>query len=219
MYDARFSGILLAVSSLPGPYGIGSLGASARRFVDFLSESGQSYWQILPLVPLGHGNSPYMSTSAFAGNPLLIDLDELAAQGLLTTEELESARWENPDRVDYDHLNATRVPLLRKAFERYAQLPAAQEEEPDLPWLADYARFAALHDQYGTSLGGVARGRPARPRWSGLPHLPPGYLLPPVVPFKGVCQPEAHPHHGRHPLLPVRRQRRALVPPRAVPAG
>lgn len=72
MYDARFSGILLAVSSLPGPYGIGSLGASARRFVDFLSESGQSYWQILPLVPLGHGNSPYMSTSAFAGNPLLI---------------------------------------------------------------------------------------------------------------------------------------------------
>lgn len=152
MYDARFSGILLAVSSLPGPYGIGSLGASARRFVDFLSESGQSYWQILPLVPLGHGNSPYMSTSAFAGNPLLIDLDELAAQGLLTTEELESARCENPDRVDYEHLNATRISLLRKAFERYAQLPAAQQqEEPDLPWLADYARFAALHDQYDTS--------------------------------------------------------------------
>ena len=97
MYDARFSGVLLAVSSLPGPYGSGSLGAPARRFVDFLSEAGQTYWQILPLVPPGHGNSPYMSTSAFAGNPFLIDLDELAAEGLLTRQELEGARRETPD--------------------------------------------------------------------------------------------------------------------------
>ena len=94
MYDARFSGVLLAVSSLPGPYGIGSLGAPARRFVDFLAEAGQTYWQILPLVPPGHGNSPYMSPSAFAGNPFLIDLDELAAEGLLTQQELDSARRE-----------------------------------------------------------------------------------------------------------------------------
>ena len=84
MYDSRASGVLLAVSSLPGPYGIGSLGAPARRFVDFLADAGQTYWQILPLVPPGHGNSPYMSPSAFAGNPDLIDLDELVSMGLLT---------------------------------------------------------------------------------------------------------------------------------------
>lgn len=92
MYDSRASGVLLAVSSLPGPYGIGSLGAPARRFVDFLADAGQTYWQILPLVPPGHGNSPYMSPSAFAGNPYLIDLDELVSMGLLTHQEVESAR-------------------------------------------------------------------------------------------------------------------------------
>ena len=78
MNDYRSSGILLSVSSLPGPYGIGSLGAPARKFVDFLAEAGQHYWQILPLVPPGDGASPYMSPSAFAGNPYFIDLDELA---------------------------------------------------------------------------------------------------------------------------------------------
>ena len=148
MYDARFSGVLLAVSSLPGPYGSGSLGAPARRFVDFLSEAGQTYWQILPLVPPGHGNSPYMSTSAFAGNPFLIDLDELAAEGLLTRQELEGARRETPDRVDYDFLRETRLPLLEKAFRR-AQGMAGAQQEPDLPWVREYAQFAALHDQYG----------------------------------------------------------------------
>ena len=118
MEDHRSSGILLAVSSLPGPYGIGSLGGPARRFVDFLAEAGQHYWQILPLVPPGDGSSPYMSPSAFAGNPYLIDLDELAAEGLLTPQELDGARWPDPDRVDYDHLAQTRIPLLRKAWER-----------------------------------------------------------------------------------------------------
>ena len=107
MEDHRSSGILLAVSSLPGPYGIGSLGGPARRFVDFLAEAGQHYWQILPLVPPGDGSSPYMSPSAFAGNPYLIDLDELAAEGLLTPQELDGARWPDPDRVDYDHLAQT----------------------------------------------------------------------------------------------------------------
>ena len=96
MEDHRSSGILLAVSSLPGPYGIGSLGGPARRFVDFLAEAGQHYWQILPLVPPGDGSSPYMSPSAFAGNPYLIDLDELAAEGLLTPQELDGARWPDP---------------------------------------------------------------------------------------------------------------------------
>ena len=132
MEDHRSSGILLAVSSLPGPYGIGSLGGPARRFVDFLAEAGQHYWQILPLVPPGDGSSPYMSPSAFAGNPYLIDLDELAAEGLLTPQELDGARWPDPDRVDYDHLAQTRIPLLRKAWER-SQTAHLQSDAPDLP--------------------------------------------------------------------------------------
>ena len=85
----RSSGILLHLTSLPGPYGIGTMGENARAFVDFLQQAGQSYWQILPLVPTGEGNSPYMSPSSAAGNPWLIDLEMLAQQGLLTSEELE----------------------------------------------------------------------------------------------------------------------------------
>ena len=150
MYDSRASGVLLAVSSLPGPYGIGSLGAPARRFVDFLADAGQTYWQILPLVPPGHGNSPYMSPSAFAGNPYLIDLDELVSMGLLTHQEVEAARRDSPDRVDYAHLQATRMDLLYQAFLRFPGRRAQIPEEVHLPWLEDYAKFAALHDQYQT---------------------------------------------------------------------
>lgn len=147
MKQHRCSGILLAVSSLPGPYGIGSLGAPARKFVDFLAESGQHFWQVLPLVPPGDGASPYMSPSAFAGNPYLIDLDELAAEGLLTTGELEGARWNDPDRVDYEQLSRTRLPLLHIAWERSRAKPYLSRI-PELPWLADYVYFAALHDRY-----------------------------------------------------------------------
>ena len=84
----RASGILMPVFSLPGPYGIGTLGREAYRFVDFLAEAGQSYWQILPIGPTGYGDSPYQSFSAFAGNPYFIDFDLLAQQGLLAREEL-----------------------------------------------------------------------------------------------------------------------------------
>ena len=149
MSHSRASGILLAVSSLPGPYGIGSLGAPARAFVDFLARAGQTYWQILPLVPPGDGASPYMSPSAFAGNPCLIDLDELARDGLLTGEELAQARCPDPDRVDYQALAKTRLPLLRRAWQRSRTRRAASPEEgAQLPWLEDYAAFAALHDRY-----------------------------------------------------------------------
>ncbi len=147
MDQYRSSGVLLAVSSLPGPYGIGSLGAPARKFVDFLAAAGQQYWQILPLVPPGNGASPYMSPSAFAGNPYFIDLDELAARGLLTTAELERAKVRDPDRVDYAGLAGSRMALLRAAWER-SRTARFQPEELDLPWLADYARFTVLHDRY-----------------------------------------------------------------------
>ena len=87
----RSSGILLHITSLPSPYGIGSLGKAAYEFVDFLRSAGQKYWQILPLNPTGFGNSPYQSFSAFAGNPYLIDLDLLAEDGLLDRAAYEGA--------------------------------------------------------------------------------------------------------------------------------
>jgi 4-alpha-glucanotransferase len=148
MLHRRESGILLPIFSLPGPYGIGSLGAPARAFVDFLAQAGQHNWQILPLVPPGEGASPYMSPSSFAGNPFLIDLEELAQEGLLTQEELSSARRPDPDRVDYDFLYATRLPLLRLAWQRTGGQYHPLEEAP---WLSDYTAFMALHDRYHTA--------------------------------------------------------------------
>lgn len=90
----RASGILMPISSLPSPYGIGTMGAAARSFVDFLVKAGQAYWQILPVCPTSYGDSPYQSFSTFAGNPYFIDLDDLAKQGLLLPEEYASIDWE-----------------------------------------------------------------------------------------------------------------------------
>src|ERR1039457_7040202 len=98
----RQSGILLHPTSLPGPGGIGSLGSEVYRFVDFLVKSGQSIWQVLPLGPTGYGNSPYSRYSAFAGNPLLIDLDALADEGDMDEADLQTGF---PDqRVDYSRI-------------------------------------------------------------------------------------------------------------------
>ncbi len=145
----RASGVLLPILSLPGPYGIGTLGTKARKFVDFLSAAGQRYWQILPLVPPGEGNSPYMSASSFAGNPFFLDLDALAKEGLLTKNELAQAVCPDLDRVNYAQLHKTWTPLLRKVWKRgktrYAKEFAAfstQESE----WLSDYALFLALRE-------------------------------------------------------------------------
>ena len=97
----RASGILMPISSLPSPYGIGTMGAAARSFVDFLVKSGQAYWQILPVCPTSYGDSPYQSFSTFAGNPYFIDLDDLAKQGLLLPEEYASIDWEcTPDCIN-----------------------------------------------------------------------------------------------------------------------
>ncbi len=149
----RSSGILLPVFSLPGDYGIGTLGKSARQFIDFLSTAGQKVWQILPLVPSGSGNSPYMSPSAFAGNPLLLDLEDLSARNLLTPEELSCACFSDPDRVDYDRLRENRYPLLKKAWSRDGNTEArsaflAQQAN----WLPDHALFCALSRHFGCPL-------------------------------------------------------------------
>ena len=101
MTQQRASGILLHISSLPSPYGIGDLGGEAYRFVEFLQKAGQTYWQILPTNPTSYGDSPYQALSTFAGNPYFINVEELAGEGLLLWEELQQDWGENPAMVDF----------------------------------------------------------------------------------------------------------------------
>ena len=114
----RTSGVLFPVFSLPGKYGIGCFSEEAYKFVDFLAEAGQTYWQILPLGPTGYGDSPYQAFSTFAGNPYLISLEDLIGQGLLTAEECDAADFGDGKAVDYGKLYNGRFDLLRKAYER-----------------------------------------------------------------------------------------------------
>ncbi|MFO7874111.1 MAG: 4-alpha-glucanotransferase [Bacteroidales bacterium] len=148
----RSSGILLHITSLPGKYGIGTMGKEAYRFVDFLVASGQKLWQILPLGHTGYGDSPYQCFSAFAGNPLLIDLENLVDQGLLTPGELPDENEFPADNVDYGKVFHYKYDLLEKAYNRFKE----KEEEHPLKkqfatflsgnnwWLDDYAFFMAL---------------------------------------------------------------------------
>ena len=101
MEFTRSSGILLHISSLPGPFGIGSLGADARRFIDFLADADQKIWQICPLGPTGYGDSPYQTFSAFAGNPLFIDIPTLVEHKLLTSDDVVDPPPFPRDAVDY----------------------------------------------------------------------------------------------------------------------
>lgn len=93
-------GILLPISSLPSPYGIGTLGSSAYAFIDFLHGAGQRYWQVLPVGPTSYGDSPYQSFSAFAGNPYFIDLDMLVEEGILDKKTIESEDWGDDPRCE-----------------------------------------------------------------------------------------------------------------------
>ena len=146
----RKSGILMHISSLPGPYGIGSMGKCAYEFVDFLCEAGQAFWQILPLSPTGYGDSPYQSCSTFAGNPYLIDLETLMEQGLLKKEEAESITWSREEgRVDYGCLYNERGNLLRLAYGRFdAQEKLDAFIRANESWIEDFALFMALKGRY-----------------------------------------------------------------------
>jgi 4-alpha-glucanotransferase len=115
----RASGILLPISSLPSPYGIGTLGKEAFEFVDFLKKAGQSYWQVLPLGPTSYGDSPYQTFSAFAGNPYFIDLDLLAKEGLLKQNEYRHLETPYPELVDYEYQYFNRFKVLRLAYSRF----------------------------------------------------------------------------------------------------
>lgn len=147
----RASGTLMPIFSLPSPYGIGTFGAEAYRFVDFLEEAGQQYWQILPLTPTHYGDSPYQSFSADAGNPYFIDLDRLAADGLLTAEDyIHEDFGSDASAVDYGKLYEHRLPVLRRAFARFTATAAfAKFCDAERDWLEDYALFMALKDAHG----------------------------------------------------------------------
>ena len=151
----RSSGILMHISSLPSPYGIGTFGREAYGFVDQLFRARQGYWQVLPLGPTSYGDSPYQSFSAFAGNPYFIDLDLLADEGLLDRAWIASLDWGGESRrVDYGVVFERRFPVLRAAFahakdsaERMQALDRFVSENAD--WLNDYALFMALKDENG----------------------------------------------------------------------
>jgi 4-alpha-glucanotransferase len=153
MVFPRCSGILLHITSLPGPHGIGDLGAPAHRFVDFLAESGQKIWQVLPVSPTGFGDSPYQCFSAFAGNPLLVDLIKVQGQGRLEPTEIEALSQLPKGYVDYAKVIGLKQPLLRKAA-RHFFINASQVDsrsftafcEDNAWWLDDYAMFMAGKD-------------------------------------------------------------------------
>jgi 4-alpha-glucanotransferase len=148
MRSPRSSGVLLHPSSLPGSFGIGDLGPQAHRFVDFLAETGQRWWQVLPLGPTGGMNSPYQSHSSFAGNPLLISPEWIVEKGRLDRSSLEGPPGFPADHVDFRAVAKFKEGLLRRAFETArADDPAFQEFlAANAGWLEDYALFMALKD-------------------------------------------------------------------------
>lgn len=151
MMNERASGILLHPTSLPGKYGIGTLGKAAFDFIDFLVRARQQYWQILPLGPTGYADSPYQCFSAHAGNPNLIDFDLLIKAKLLHNEDLEDFPHFSEDAVSFDALQNARLPLLKKAFQSFTMYADNIEKlayrnflKDNAKWINDYALFRAI---------------------------------------------------------------------------
>lgn len=150
----RRSGILFHPTSLPGRFGIGDLGDEAYRFVDFLSTSGQTYWQVLPLSPTGYGDSPYLGLSAFAGNPMLISPEHLAARGHLSKEDLRTVPEFGVERVDFSRVINHKSDLFNQAYHNYRENPALERERftrfcnQESLWLDDFSLFMALKEQH-----------------------------------------------------------------------
>lgn len=153
MIFPRCSGILLHISSLPSSHGIGDLGLSAHEFVDFLAEAGQTVWQVLPVNPTGYGDSPYQCFSAFAGNPLFVDLLKLQRQGWLEAGDLANAAQLPTDFVDYSAVISFKQRLLRKAAQNFFSNANESDSnafkmfcDENAWWLQDYALFIAAKD-------------------------------------------------------------------------
>lgn len=154
--DARMAGVLLHPTSLPGAFGIGELGGEAYRFVDWLVQARQRVWQVLPLGPTGFADSPYAAFSAFAGNPLLVSLQRLQDEGLLTWDDFVDYPFLPEDRVDYGAVIPAKMGVLRRAYERWkaqgdeeAKRGLEHFREQHAFWLEDFALFMALKEAYG----------------------------------------------------------------------
>lgn len=161
------------ITSLPSPYGIGSMGKAAYDFIDFLRAAKQTYWQILPINPPGYGDSPYQAFSTFAGNPYLIDLDELVKDGYLTQEELDRVDWgSRADQVDFSKMYDQRLRVLHLAWSRFHKAPTERYTEyvrQQSAWLEEYVLFMAVKAYYndgrgpsGRSISGCTSRRPWR---------------------------------------------------------
>ena len=164
MLSSRSSGILMHVTSLPGRFGIGDIGPEAYAFADFLHAAGQTVWQVLPLVPVGHGNSPYSSPSTFAGNPMLISPERLCADGLLTEAELAAAELAPTEQIEWAEAMQRKQGLIDAAFARLEDTPDHPYHDAlwhyaghESPWLDDYALFRALTQAHGAP-------------WTSWPH-------------------------------------------------
>ncbi len=144
---SRCAGILMSISSLPSPYGFGTIGKAAYDFADFLKAAGQKIWQILPVGPTSYGDSPYQSFSTYAGNPYMIDIDKLVEDGLLTKKDLEGRAWgENPEEVDYAQIYETKFSVLRAAYKRFKKSTPEYKRfvKDSSAWLEDYALYMAV---------------------------------------------------------------------------
>jgi len=152
----RTSGILLHITSLPGPHGIGELGPESFRFADWLADARQHVWQVLPLGPVGYGESPYQLFSAFAGNPLMVSIDLLLARGWLSEADIGKLPRFAKDRVEFERVVPWKTRLLRRAFEAFRNDGAATDRkqfeafrQENCSWLEGYARFMALKEAHG----------------------------------------------------------------------
>ncbi len=151
----REAGVLLHPTSLPGPHGIGDLGKNAFAFVDFLAQARQKLWQVLPLGPTGYGDSPYASFSTFAGNPLLISLETLLADGWLSKAELGEVPAFDPVKIDYGWVVYWKLPLLDKAAHNFLKNAKGEQMtafdtfcRTEGSWLEDFTLFMAIKEEY-----------------------------------------------------------------------
>ena len=150
----RTSGILMHISSLPSSGGIGSMGPEDYAFADFLQAAGLWIWQVLPIGPTGYGESPYQSSSVFAGNPLLISCFRLREEGLLDYEDNEEFHPDDPEKVDYESVRKNKDMLLRRCYAQSREKLSARMEEfcSDNPWVSDFALFTALKQHFGGAM-------------------------------------------------------------------
>ncbi len=226
----RGAGVLLHITSLPSPYGIGDLGPWAYKFADFLTETRQTYWQILPLSPTApvYGNSPYSSISTFACNTLLISPDMLVEDGLLDKKEVEGRPVFPDDRCDYEGAASYKEHLLDLAYDSFTASGAGRDGyahfcDDHASWLDTYALFVAIKKRMGGASWGEwprelrsrapdrmetdTEGRAGRYRQGKIPAVP---LLPPMGRPQEILQRAVHTDRGRYPHLRELRQRRRM---------